>query len=74
MLLVNQIGKTIEPAKAKPVASRCFERRFCGVLIALIFAAVVIMSLVLTHLPGRVAIDSANGAGQGSQGHYSERR
>ena len=72
----NQTGKTIDrgtratrdikPAQAKPITRSGFERRFCGVLIALIFATVVTVSVVLTDLPGRlverlvdvVAIDS----------------
>ena len=64
--------RDIEPAKAKPITRCRFERRFFGVLIALIFATVVIVSVVLAHLSSRlverldglVAIDSANGAGQ----------
>jgi hypothetical protein len=77
----NQTGRTmdrgrratrdIRPARAKPITGYCFERRFCGVLIALIFTTVAIVSVVLIHLPGRpverlddlVAINSANGAG-----------
>jgi hypothetical protein len=78
----NQTGETIDrgsratrdskPAQAKPISRRRFEGRFCGVLIALIFSTVVVVSVVLTHLPGRLverpdglaAIDSGNGAGQ----------
>jgi quercetin dioxygenase-like cupin family protein len=49
-----------------------FERRFCGALLLLIVAIVVMVSVFLTHLSdplgerfdGHVAIDSANGAGQ----------
>jgi hypothetical protein len=75
-LIVGQIGKTIEPGTAKSVAARCFEQRFCGVLIALIFAAVVIASLVLTWLTGGVVerldgpagVNSANAAGQEKAG------
>jgi hypothetical protein len=72
----NQTGKRIDrgtratrdtkPAKAESITKCRFERRFCGVLIALIFA---IVSVLLIHLSGRiverhdglVAIDSANG-------------
>jgi len=56
----NQTGNVIdrrtwairdtEPAKAKSITRSGFERRFCGVLIALIFAIVAIASVVLTHL------------------------
>ena len=78
----NQTGNTadrgtratrdIKPAKVRPITGDSFERRFCAVLIALIFATFVIVSAVLTHmtspfverLEGHVAIDSANGAGQ----------
>ena len=42
--------RNIRPAKAKPITRFGFERRFCGVLIALIFAIVAIASVVLTHL------------------------
>ena len=78
----NQTGNTIvrgtratrdiKPAKVRPITGDSFERLFCAVLIALIFATVVIVSVVLAHLSSRlverldglVAIDSANGAGQ----------
>ena len=56
----NQRGNVIDrrtwatrdtgPAKAKSITSSGFERRFCGVLIALIFAIVAVASVVLTHL------------------------
>jgi len=82
----NQTGNTadrgtratrdIKPAKVRPITGDSFERRFCAVLIALIFATFVIVSAVLTHmtspfverLEGHVAIDSANGAGQENPG------
>lgn len=78
----NQTGNTVDrgtratrdikPAKVIPITGGSFEQWFCAVLIALIFATVVIVSAVLTHLTGpfverldgHVAIDSANGAGQ----------
>jgi hypothetical protein len=57
----NQTGRTIDrgrratrdirPARAKPMTGYCFERRFCGVLIALIFTTVAVASVVLIHLP-----------------------
>jgi len=40
----------IRVAKGKPSTRSGFERRFCGVLIALIFAIGAIASIVLTHL------------------------
>jgi hypothetical protein len=60
-VLTNQTGNTIDrgtwatrdirPAKAKPITRSGFERRFCGVLIALIFAIVAMASIILTtHL------------------------
>jgi hypothetical protein len=42
--------RNITPAKAKPITRSSFEGRFCGVLIALIFAIVAIASAALTHL------------------------
>jgi hypothetical protein len=51
----NLTGKTwakrdIRPWKATPIMRSDFERRFCGVLIALIFAIVAMASVALTHL------------------------
>jgi hypothetical protein len=40
----------IRRATTAPMTRSGFERRFCGVLIALIFAIVAIASVVLTHL------------------------
>jgi len=78
----NQTGNAIDrgtwatrdigPAKTKPMTRSGFERRFCGALLLLIVAIVVMVSAFLTHLSGRVgersdrhtAIDFANGAGQ----------
>jgi hypothetical protein len=37
------------PAKARPIDRPGFERRFCGVLIALIFGIVAMASVALTH-------------------------
>lgn len=42
--------RNTRPAKAKPITRFGFEQRFCGVLIALIFALVAVVSVVLTHL------------------------
>ena len=64
--------RDIKSARAKPITGRRFERRFCGALLLLIVATVVMVSVFLTHLSGRlgerfdghVAIDLANGAGQ----------
>jgi hypothetical protein len=76
----NQTGNTIDrrtwatsdikPAKTKQITSCRLERRFCELFIALIFAADVLVSVVLAYLSGPlverldglVAIDSANGA------------
>lgn len=78
----NQTGNTIDrgtwasrdikSAKAKPITRGRFERRFCAALIALIFATIVMVSVFLTHLSGRlverldshVAIDSAKRVGE----------
>ena len=46
--------RDITPAKAKSMIGSGFERRFCGVLIALIFAIAAIASVVLTHLSASV--------------------
>jgi hypothetical protein len=56
----NQTGNTIHqrtwatrdvgPAKTKPTTRSGFERRFCGALLLLIVAIVVMVSVFLTHL------------------------
>jgi hypothetical protein len=85
----NQISKTIgggtqatryvEPAKTKSTRNRDFERRFCEVLIALIFATVVLTSLVLTYLSSRLIerLGGPNGTGalvtEGYRGIGSDR-
>jgi hypothetical protein len=64
--------RDIKSAKAKPITRRRFEQRFCGALLLLIFATIVMVSVFLTHLFGRlverldghVAIDSAKEAGE----------
>jgi hypothetical protein len=43
-------SRDIKPAKAKQITGRRFERIFCAVLIALIFATVVIVFVVLAVL------------------------
>ena len=85
-VLTNQTANTVDrgtratrdikPAKVRPITGGSFERRFCAALIALIFATLVIVSAVLTHLTGPfvekpdglLAINSANGAGQENPG------
>jgi hypothetical protein len=42
--------RDIRRTMATPITRSGFERRFCGVLIALIFAIVAIASVVLIHL------------------------
>jgi hypothetical protein len=82
----NQTGNTadrgtratrdIKPAKVRQRTGGSFERWFCAVLIALIFATIVIVSAVLTHLTGPfverrdgpLVINSANGAAQENPG------
>jgi hypothetical protein len=63
--------RNIRPARATPITRRRFEQRFCGALLLLIVATIVMVSIFLTHLSGRlgersdghIAIDFANGAG-----------
>ena len=48
-----RLGTTydVKRAEREPVTSRSFELRFCGILIALILAIIVLVSLVVTYLP-----------------------
>jgi hypothetical protein len=46
--------RDIKSAKAKPITRRRFEQRFCGALLLLIFATIVMVSVFLTHLFGRL--------------------
>ena len=66
------VARDTGPAKARSITRSGFERKFCGVLLLLIVATIVMVSVFLAHLSsrlgerfdGHVAIDSANGAGQ----------